>query len=57
MSDREDLVKGISEVINRLSRENESDTPDFILAEHAVKAIESLEVALKERGRWYASDA
>ena len=50
---RQILVKEISAVINKNSRENESDTPDFILAEYLVSCLESYEAVHRSLGRFY----
>ena len=39
-------------LINRHSRENNSDTPDFILAELAARALDAFEVAINRRQQW-----
>jgi len=50
---RKDLVKDIAEVLNRASRENASDTPDFILAEYMVSSLEAFEIGVRRREEWY----
>lgn len=53
---RKSLVKDIAEVLNRHSRENESDTPDFILAELMVTSLEQFEAVLSWRKQWYSPE-
>lgn len=53
MSKRDDLVESFRNAINLVSRENVSQTPDFILAEVAMRAIEEFEVACTRREEWY----
>jgi len=53
---REEVRKEIESLINRLSRENVSNTPDFILAEFMTKALEAAEAIIKDRDRWYGID-
>ena len=50
---RDKVVKEIADVINRNSIENHSNTPDFILAEHAVKSLESFAATSQWREKWY----
>lgn len=47
------LTDEIKAIINRRSRENESNTPDFILAEHVVACLEAMEELVKHRDKWY----
>jgi hypothetical protein len=39
--------------INRVSAENESDTPDFILAEYLVDCLAAFDKATRARDEWY----
>lgn len=39
--------------INRHSRENESNTPDFILAKYMLACLEAFETASRSREAWY----
>lgn len=43
----------IANILNRVSRENESNTPDHILADVMVDALIAFETASKNRERWY----
>jgi hypothetical protein len=47
------LAREIASVINKHSRENESHTPDFILAEYLVQCLTAFEAATKTRAKWY----
>lgn len=47
---REDLEA----VINRHSRENGSNTPDFILAEYLIACLVAFDRATRARTEWYA---
>jgi len=49
----ESLKDQISHLLNCASRENESNTPDFILAEYLYKCLEAFEETTKARDRWY----
>jgi hypothetical protein len=43
-------------LINRHSMENHSDTPDFILCEFLRKSLETFDVAVRLRERWYGRE-
>ena len=45
--------KEISSVINNHSKENGSDTPDFILAEYLEMCLKNFDVTIKSRKNWY----
>ncbi len=45
--------KELEALINKYSRENLSDTPDFILAEFLGGCLITFEAATRERERWY----
>lgn len=47
------LETQIKTAINRCSREINSHTPDFILAEYLMSALSSFEVATNRRDQWY----
>ena len=50
MSDfRDDLVR----LINRHSKENESNTPDFILADYLVECLAAYNSAARRRSAWH----
>ena len=53
MKTREDLAEKIRFVLNCASREGCSDTPDFILAEYMLSALECFETACRDREKWY----
>jgi hypothetical protein len=46
---REELEK----LINKMSLENNSDTPDFILAEYSEDCLTSFDKATNRRNAWY----
>lgn len=48
-----DLKRELTTLLNRTSRENKSDTPDFLLAEFMLGCLESFERATKKRDKWY----
>lgn len=41
-------------LINRYSQENESDTPDYILANYLLDCLAAYNRALQIRERWYS---
>jgi hypothetical protein len=51
--ERDAFVTQIAGVINSRSDENRSNTPDFMLAEIAVSAIEAYEKQSVARENWY----
>ena len=42
----------LARVINKHSRENRSNTPDFILAGYLVNCLEAYEAAMERRKEW-----
>ncbi len=46
---RAELVR----LVNKHSLENESNTPDFILADYIKGCLEILDAAVKRRDEWY----
>ncbi len=49
----EGLAKDIECLINKWSREEDSNTPDFILAEYLLACLSAFEVASNRREVWY----
>ena len=47
------LEKKLESLINSESRENDSNTPDFILAEFMVNCLGAFELASNKREVWY----
>jgi len=43
-------------LINKYSMENESDTPDFILAKYLAGCLKTFDDAIKARDGWYGVD-
>lgn len=48
-----ELEREIESVLNRHSAENESDTPDFILAEFLRNSLAAFNSAVRSRDKWY----
>jgi len=58
MDDKEDVMEtelreAIESAINRCCAENESNTPDFILAEYLTGCLAAFDKAVGTRDRWY----
>jgi hypothetical protein len=49
----EDFTKELSSLINRHSKENGSNTPDFILAHYLNKCLDTFDLITKRREKWY----
>jgi hypothetical protein len=45
--------KELEILINRYSKENDSDTPDFILAKYLNECLDNFSAAVKQREEWY----
>lgn len=48
--------KELEALINRHSKENDSNTPDFILAEFLNETLEAFNSSVKRRHQWYGYD-
>ena len=46
----------LAELINYESMENESNTPDFILAEYMADCLEAFDKAVNRRTDWYTPE-
>jgi len=53
MTEKDPLADRLAALLNEVSREQDSDTPDFILAEFMVGALEAFELGVNRRERWY----
>ncbi len=47
------LLNELTNLLNAESRENVSNTPDFILAEYMLACLRAFESATKMRAEWY----
>lgn len=45
--------RDLQSLLNRYSIENESDTPDYMLAHYLVQCLEAFELAVRARETWY----
>ena len=51
------LLEDIQSVINRHSAENNSNTPDFILAQYLEQCLAAFDTAVQQRETYYGRDA
>lgn len=49
----EDFEKDLISLINRYSKENESDTPDYIIAGYLVESLRTFNKTTNKRRWWY----
>ncbi len=48
-----DFATELRTLLNRYSKENESDTPDYVLRDFLINALMAFDLAVAERERWY----
>ena len=51
--DYQEIVMDLAKVINKYSLEQESQTPDYILAEYMLKSLSDLNRLMRDRDYWY----
>lgn len=51
--DYQEIVRDIAHVVNKYSLEQESQTPDYILAEYMLKSLSDLNRLMRDRDYWY----
>lgn len=51
--EKTDLENKLSDLLNCESREADSNTPDFLLAEYMVRCLEAFELASNRREVWF----
>ena len=51
-----DFKKELKELINRHSKENESNTPDYILAEYLLACLENFNSTIENRENWHGAE-
>lgn len=54
--DENKFKKELESLINRYSIENDSDTPDFILANYLTMCLENYNTTIQSRETWYGRD-
>lgn len=52
-ADDGDLRRDLSGVLNRYSRDNGSNTPDFILAQYLANCLDAFDIAVQKRAQWF----
>lgn len=52
-ADHGEFRQWLGEAINRCSRENGSNTPDFILAQYLANCLDAFDTAIGARAQWY----
>lgn len=52
-TEHERFQQELAALLNRYSTENASNTPDFILAKFLLNCLTSLNVATRQRDKWY----
>ncbi len=50
------LQQDLQSLINSENREEDSNTPDFILAEYMIRCLEAFEIASNRREVWYGAE-
>jgi len=50
---KKEFVEELNNLINKLSMENGSDTPDYILTEFLVDCLQAFEKAVEKRDAWH----
>ena len=48
-----EFIRDLERVINAHSKENGSNTPDFILAEFLAKILSAFDELMQQRAKWY----
>lgn len=57
MTRHTEFEKELQALLNRYSAENESNTPDFILAQYLIGCLRAWNTAVQQRETWYGRDA
>ena len=47
----------VADVLNRRSAENDSNTPDYVLAQYLLSCLNAFNTATQQRETWYGRDA
>ena len=50
------FVEKLGNLINDYSKENESDTPDYILAKYLENCLDTFNEAVNERREWHSTE-
>ena len=57
MSKDNDLAHALAVTLNQFSAENDSNTPDFILAQYLLGCLAAWNQGVQQRETWYGRDA
>ena len=52
----ETIKKELSDVINKHCKENDSDTPDYLLAQYLMGCLDNYAQTVKARDKWFSFD-
>ena len=55
--EEEKFTKELEGLLNRYSKENASNTPDFILASYLAGCLAAYDQAVQQKETWYGRDA
>ncbi len=50
------FLEELTSLLNRYSKENGSNTPDFILAHYLQRCLNAYDVALRHRTEWFGNE-
>ncbi len=53
---KQTLNSKLQELLNEYCCENESDTPDYILANYLQSCLSAFDTAVKERREWHSTE-
>ena len=53
----DEFEKELTNLINKCSRENDSNTPDYILAQYMFSCLMAFNTAVQQRETFYSRDA
>ena len=51
---KETFTSKLASLLNSVSAENKSNTPDFILAQYLIECLNAFNKATNERSNWYS---
>jgi len=51
-----DLQKDLKQILNKYSEENASNTPDFLLAEYLMRCLDTWNIVVTKREKWYGRE-
>ena len=52
-ANQSDLRDDLASILNRYSRDNGSNTPDFILAQYLANCLDAFDIAVQKRAQWF----